>query len=273
MTPEGLLPLVAALVAAGALTGFASGLLGIGGGGILVPVLYEAFTLVGVDPSIRMHMALGTSLAVIVPTSLRSFSAHRGRGGVDVGFLKSIAPFTLAGVIVGSVLASFVSSAFLKAVWVVIGSALALKMALGCDDWRLGDRLPDFFAVAGFAFVTGIASVLMSIAGASFMVSYLTLYNWPILKAVATSSGLGPIVAVPGVAGFIWAGWGQEGLPAFSVGYVSILGAALIIPSSVLMAPIGARLAHGIEKRWLELVFAAFLALVAMRFAFNLLAG
>ncbi len=270
---EGILVMVVALVLAGALTGFVAGLLGVGGGGILVPVLYETFTFMGVDPAIRMHLALGTSLAVILPTSLRSFAAHRVKGSVDMALLKRIAPWLVAGVVFGTVIASSVDSRILKAIWVVFGGALAIKMAFGRENWRLGDDLPKAPWVEVFSFLVGVVSVLMSIAGAVFVVTYLTLYNRPLLPSVSTASGLGPLVAIPGMIGFIIGGWGEPTLPPTSLGYVNLLGAAVIIPASVLMAPVGAKLAHGVSKRTLEKIFAVFLALVAIRFAVSLMGG
>jgi uncharacterized protein len=271
ITVGGFLLLAAALVGAGVITGFLSGLLGIGGGGILVPVLYETFGAVGVDASIRMHMALGTSLAVIVPTSIRSFRAHLSRGGVDMTLLKRLGPWMVTGVIIGAAFAGFASSEKLKWVWVIFGSLLALKLALGRDDWRLGDDVPKPPVVEIYGLLVGFVSVLMSIAGASFIVAFLTLYGRPMIQAVATSAGLGPLVSIPGAIGFVIAGWGDPLTPPFSLGYVNLLGAALIIPASVLTAPAGVRLAHGLPRRGLELAFAAFLALVALRFLVSLL--
>lgn len=270
--PAGELVLLAmALLAAGLITGFLSGLLGIGGGGILVPVLFETFGAVGVDPSIRMHLALGTSLAVIVPTSLRSFYLHRAKGGVDMSVLGRLAPWMIVGVIAGTLFAGAVESDVLKWVWVICGTLLAMKLALGREDWRLGDVLPKPPSVEIYGLLVGFVSVLMSIAGASFIVAYLTLYGRPIIQAVATSAGLGPIVSIPGVLGFIWVGWGDPMTPPLSLGYVNLLGAGVVIPASLLAAPAGVRLSHGLPKRKLELAFAAFLFLVAMRFLASLL--
>lgn len=267
---EGIVMMVVALLLAGALTGFVAGLLGVGGGGILVPVLYETFTLLDVEPTIRMHLALGTSLAVILPTSLRSFAAHRAKGGVDMVLLRRIVPWLVAGVVFGAIIASSVDSRILKAIWVVFGGGLALKMAFGGDDWKLGDELPKSPWVELFSFCVGTVSVLMSIAGAVFVVTFLTLFNRPLLPSVSTASGLGPFVALPGLIGFIAGGWGVANLPPASLGYVNLLGAAIIIPASVLFAPVGARLAHGVSKRTLEKIFAVFLGLVAIRFAASL---
>lgn len=264
--------LAAALVCAGLLTGFLSGLLGIGGGGLLVPVLYETFGAIGVDPGIRMHMSLATSLAVIAVTSWSSFRAHRARGVVDLGVLRRLGAWVFAGVLVGILVASRSSSDGLKWMWIVFGSIMALKMALGRDDWRLGPELPKSIAVELFAVAVGFVSVLMSIGGGAYMVTLMTLYGRSLLQAVATSSGFGPLIAIPGMIGFAWAGWGTDGLPPLSLGYVSVIGAAAIIPSGIIAAPWGVRLAHGIPKRRLELAFALFLTLVVARFAVSLLA-
>jgi uncharacterized membrane protein YfcA len=263
--------LVAALLAAGLVAGFLAGLLGIGGGGVLVPVLYEIFRVLDVEPQIRMHLALGTTIAVILPTALRSFATHRAKGAVDMDLLKRVAPFIVAGVIVGVLTAKVSSGATLKWVWAIAAGLVALKMALGREDWRLGNHLPPFPWPEIAAVVIGLLSTLMSIGGATFTVPLLTLYGFAILPAVATASGVGPMIALPGVIGYAWAGWGADGLPPFSVGYVNLLGLAIIAPVSVFAAPFGARLAHAIPRRRLELAFAAFLAAVSVRFLVDLL--
>lgn len=272
LSSDGLAALAAALVLAGLVTGLLSGLLGIGGGGILVPVLYETFGATGVPPEIRMHMALGTSLAVISATSWSSFNAHRSRGAVDMDIIRRLAPWVLAGVVLGVLAAARVSGNTLKWVWIVFGSAMALKMALGRDDWRLGDALPRNPLVELYALAVGLISVLMSIGGGAYMVTLLTLYGRPLIRAVATSSGFGPVVAMPGMLGFVWAGWGGDDLPPLSAGFVSVVGALLIIPAGMLAAPLGVRLAHGIPKRRLEAAFATFLAVVVARFLGSVLA-
>ncbi|MDQ8699529.1 sulfite exporter TauE/SafE family protein [Hyphomicrobium sp. LHD-15] len=257
--------LVVALLAAGLMTGFLAGLLGIGGGGVLVPVLYETFTFLHVPDAIRMHMVLGTSFAVIVPTAIQSFRSHRAKGAVDETVLKRLVPYVVAGVLLGITLVSLVSSGGLKWVWIVCGGLLSIKMALGREDWRLANDVPDNWIVRAVAFLIGLISTLMSIGGGMFIVTMFTLCGWSILKAVATSSGFGPFIAIPGLLGYVWAGWGNPDLPPVSLGFVSVLGATLIIPMSVLAAPYGVRVAHGISRRKLELAFAAFLFVVSMR--------
>lgn len=263
--------LVAALLAAGLVAGFLAGLLGIGGGGVLVPVLYEAFGAVGVEPDVRMHMALGTTLAVIIATSLRSFAAHHAKRVADLALLKRVAPWVLAGVVAGTLTAEAASGTALKWVWAIAASVVALKMALGREDWRLGDHLPAFPWPQIGAVAIAYLSTLMSIGGATFVVPALTLYGYAILPAVATASGVGPMIAIPGTLGYMWAGWGVEGLPPYSLGYVSLIGAAIIIPVSVFAAPFGVRLAHAIPRRRLEFAFAAFLGVVALKFFVDLL--
>ena len=263
--------LAAALAGAGLVTGFLAGLLGVGGGAILMPVLYELFRFVGVDEAVRMHMALGTSLAVIVPTALRSFSGHYAKAAVDMAVWRRLAPWVAGGVVLGVVTAKYASSAALKWVWVGAGSLIALKMALGRDSWRLGDRLPASRVIEGVAVLIGFVSALMSIGGGMFIVALLTLYGTPILQAVATSSGFGPIISIPGALGFMWAGWDASGRPPFSFGYVNLLAAALIIPTSMLAVPFGVRAAHTIPKRNLEIAFAVFLTCVVARFLWTLM--
>ena len=264
--------LVLALLAAGVATGLLAGLLGIGGGSILVPVLYEVFGSLGVDDAVRMHLAVGTSLAVIVPTSLRSFAGHRARGAVDMDLVRSMALAVVAGVCLGAVLARYSNEAAIKGIWVAAASLISLKLFLGGQDWRLGDAIPGqpFRAIYG-AFV-GLLSTLMSIGGGVFVTALMTFYGHAMQRAVATSSAFGPIIAIPGTLGFIWAGWHAAGLPVGSLGYVNLLGALLIIPASVLATPFGVRIAHGISRRKLELAFATFLALVGVRFLLSLIA-
>lgn len=265
-----LIELLALLAGAGLLAGFLSGLLGIGGGGVLVPVLYEVFGVAGVSEDVRMHITLGTTLGVIAPTVFRSFRAFRARGSVDVAVVKRMGPWIFLGVVAGSVIAYYASSEVLRWIWVVFGTALAVKMFLGRDDWKIADTLPNPPWVEGIAFLIGLISTLMGIGGATFTVPYLTLYGFPLLKAVGTATGVGTIIAVPGIVGYVISGWGEPGLPPLSIGYVS-LGACLIAPLSVFAAPYGVHVAHGISKRKLELAFAIFISTVVARFLWTLL--
>lgn len=217
-----------------------------------------------------MHLALGTTLAVIAPTVLRSFAAHRARGAVDMGVVWRLGPWIALGVVAGTLIADRASSETLRWVWIAFGSALAIKMAIGRDDWRIADQLPRPPWLEAAALAIGMISTLMGIGGATFTVPLLTLHGRPLLQAVATATGIGPIIAIPGLIGYMWSGWDAAGLPPFSLGYVH-LGALLIAPLAVLAAPYGVRVAHGIPKRTLELAFAIFLAAVVSRFLASLM--
>lgn len=262
--------LIAVLAVAGLVAGFLSGLLGIGGGGVLVPVLYEAFGIGGVPEDVRMHVTLGTTLAIIAPTVLRSFSAHHSRGSVDMDVVRRMGPWIFLGVVLGILVAKGASSEALRWVWVVFGTLLALKMALGREDWRIADTLPKPPGLEGAALGIGLISTLMGIGGATFTVPLLTLYGRPILQSVGTATGVGMIIAVPGLIGYALSGWGAEGLPPLSLGYINLAG-LLIVPLSVFAAPFGVRTAHGISKRKLEIAFALFIACVVARFLWTLL--
>ena len=262
--------LLAMLLGGGLIMGLLAGLLGIGGGGIMVPILYEVFSAIGVDEAVLMHLCVGTSLAVIMPTSLRSFHSHKAKGAVDMEIIRSMVLPVVAGVVIGTLVARYSSSTILTVIWAGAATMMSLKMFFGRESWKLGDDIPGNPGRALYGLFIGTISTLMSIGGGAFVTMMMTLYGRPIHQAVGTSSGFGPMIAIPGTLGFIWAGWGVAGVPPGSLGYVSLLSAAIIVPVSVLAAPLGVRMAHGISRRKLELFFATFLALVASRFFWTL---
>ncbi|MFD1694729.1 sulfite exporter TauE/SafE family protein [Roseibium aestuarii] len=264
--------LALALIGAGAIAGFLAGLFGIGGGAVLVPVLYQFLTVLQVDESVRMHLSVATSLGIIIPTSLRSFMAHKRRGAVDLELLKSwIVPVPL-GVVIASLLAAHVSGAGLKGIFAVLAVILGLRMLFDKRGARIADDIPGFPIRPLCGALIGFFSTLMGIGGGVMNNTFMTLYGRPIHQAVATSSGTGILISIPGTIGLIWAGWGAEHLPPFSLGYVNLLGVALIIPVTVLMAPFGVKVAHALPRRRMEVLFGCFLLLVALRF-FASLAG
>ena len=265
--------MTAVLLIGGAITGYLAGLFGIGGGGVLVPILYEAFSALGVEESVLMHLVLGTSFAVMVPTAYRSYRKHLATGAVDTGLLRRLGPWVVLGVLLGSVLASGGKRGRAQVgVDRVRESSLASRWRSDAMTGGLGKELPQGWGLEAAAFAIGLVSTLMSIGGGMFFVALLTLYGRPILNAVATSAGFGPMIALPGVIGYIWAGWNAPDLPPLALGYVHVLAAAIVIPASVLAAPYGVAAAHRISKRKLELAFAAFLAVVALRLFISLVA-
>ena len=171
----------------------------------------------------------------------------------------------------GAVVARHAQGTTLKWIWVVLGSLMAFKLAFARDRWRLGNELPKGPLVAIWAILVGLASTLMSVGGTAFMTTLMTLYGRPLLASLATCSGLGLLIASPGALGFAWAGLGQAGLPVGSLGYVNLLGLALLVPAGVWAAPFGVRMTHGIAKRTLERLFAGLMTLVVLRFVVSLI--
>lgn len=264
--------LAISLVVAGALTGLLAGVFGVGGGAVIVPILYEVFRVIGVPEEVRMPLCVGTSLAVIIPTSIRSFNAHRAKGLVDMSVLKVWAVPAVLGVIAGSVIARYAPADLFKIVFVVVAVASALRLLFASDRWKLGTEMPGKVLMNIYGAIIGVLSALMGIGGGQLSSLFMTFYGRPIHQAVATSSGLGVLVSIPGALGYIYAGWPKmDLLPPLSLGYVSFIGFLLFIPTSIWTAPIGARLAHRLSKRRLEVVFGLFLLAVASRFLWSLL--
>lgn len=262
--------LALALLGAGLTAGLIAGLLGVGGGIVIVPVLFHLFTLLGFDPAITMHLAVGTSLASIVPTSISAVRSHLLRDAVDVVLLRRWAPAVVVGVVCGAAVASAVQGAVLTALFGTVALMVALYMTFVPDRVRLRDSLPGPAVQSVMAAVIGAFSAMMGIGGGTLTVPSLVLCDYPIRRAVATSSAVGMIIAVPGAIGFMVAGAGMPGLPPFSLGYVSLLGLVLIVPTAMITAPIGARLAHSVNPRVLKRAFALFLVLTSAHMFYSL---
>ena len=276
-----LLELALLLVAVGAVSGFLAGVFGIGGGAILVPVFYECFRLAGVPLEVRMPLCIGTSLAIIIPTAIRSARAHYARGAVDMEIIRQWWLPVLAGVIAGSVTARYAPERLFKIVFVVVAWSAALRLLLARETWKFGDDLPRGPLMKVYGFFVGILSTLMGIGGGLFSNLLMTFYGRPILQAVATSSALAVLISIPGALGYVYAGWPAAArypevaalqLP-FAIGYVSLIGAVLVMPTSLLTAPLGVRAAHAMSKRALEMAFGCYLFLVGSRFVISLLHG
>ena len=271
--PSGdLIALAAGVSASGLVAGVVAGMLGVGGGIVLVPVLYQALGIIGVDESVRMPIAVGTSLATIIPTSIRSTLSHHQHGAVDWPILQKWALPTVLGVFAGAWLAGQVGGRGLTAVFACGAGLLGLYMLLGRDEWRLGDGVPVDHRRWALGLGNGCLSVMMGIGGGTFGVTVMTLYGATIHRAVATAAGFGLIIAVPGSIGMILNGWSAEGLPPYSLGYVSLIGLSLIVPTTFAAAPWGVALAHRLPRETLRFVFGVFLCLTALRMGWAFLA-
>jgi uncharacterized membrane protein YfcA len=279
-TPQ-LVELVLLLLATGALAGFLAGIFGIGGGAVLVPVLYECFRIAGVPLEVRMPLCIGTSLAIIIPTSIRSWQAHHRRGSVDMDILKRWALPVLGGVILGSVIARYAPEKLFKIVFVGVAWSAAARLLLGKESWRLGEEMPTGIFMKAYGFFIGLLSTLMGIGGGLFSNLLMTFYGRPIHQAIGTSAGLAVLISIPGALGYIYAGWPAASrfpevaalqLP-FAVGYISLIGALLVMPTSLMVAPLGVRVAHLLTKRKLEIAFGIYLLIVSSRFVVSLATG
>jgi uncharacterized protein len=266
-----LLGLAAALLATGLVAGVLAGLLGVGGGIVIVPVLYHLFTLLGVDESVRMHAAVGTSLATIIPTSILSSRAHKKRGSLDMVLIKNLMPSMVVGVIVGSVASRFLSGASLTAVFACIALLVALNMAFKRDGFAMADGLPGTAGTALLGGGIGGVSTLMGIGGGTLSVPILHALRVPMHTAVGTGAMLGMVISFPGTLAFILNGLDVPLRPPFSLGYVNLMGFALIVPATLATTGWGAKLAHSINAKHLRRVFALFLALTAARMFYGLL--
>jgi uncharacterized membrane protein YfcA len=264
--------LAAAILVGGMITGILAGLFGIGGGAVIVPVLYEVFRILGVPDEVRMQLCVGTSLAIIVPTTIQSYRAHRAKGAVIENIVRQWALPAIVGVGVGSVLAAFAPGVVFKLAFVVIASVIAAKLLFGRETWRVADALPGRVAMAGYGFLVGLCSALMGVSGGSVSNMVLTLYGKPLHNAVATSAGLGVPITIAGTVGYMLAGLPHQALlPPLSIGFVSLVGLVLMAPVSSFTAGYGARLAHALSKRRLEIAFGIFLLAVSARFLASLI--
>jgi uncharacterized membrane protein YfcA len=253
------------LLLAGAVAGVLAGLLGVGGGIVIVPALYHIFSYLGVDPEVRMHLAVGTSLATIIPTSIRSVMAHNAKGNFDSTLFRGWVPGIVIGVLLGTWLATEADFTVLTLVFASVALLIALYMAFGNTDWHIAESLPPNPDNSVIAIVVGAISAMMGIGGGTLSVPILNLYGVPIHRAVGTAAGFGLVIAIPGTLGFMLGGWGNPLLPDFSLGYVNWLGFLLIVPATVLMVPLGAKLAHSLSQTGLRRAFALFLGITALR--------
>jgi uncharacterized membrane protein YfcA len=276
-----LIKLAVLLVAVGALAGFLAGVFGIGGGAVLVPVFYECFRLAGVPLEVRMPLCVGTSLAVIIPTSIASFRAHYLRGAVDMNILKAWWLPVLIGVVAGSITARYAPEQLFKYVFVVVAWSAAARLLLARERWKLGDDVPKGPLMRLYGFAVGVLATLMGVGGGLFSNLLMTFYSRPIHQAVATSSALAVLISIPGAIGYVYAGWpaaARFGDVAalqfpFALGYVSLIGAVLVMPTSLLTGPLGVKAAHAMSKRMLEMAFGIYLFIVGGRFVISLISG
>jgi uncharacterized membrane protein YfcA len=251
-----------AYLALGAFVGFLSGLLGIGGGSAMVPVLALVFAAKGFAPELVVHLALGTGVATILFTSVSSVRSHHRRGAVEWKVVLKMLPGVAGGTFGGALLAGALEARLLTLAFTLLIYALATQMLLGPSAAGTG-RLPGAAAMSAVGSAIGLVSSLSATGGASLTVPYLTKRGLGVHQAIGTAAALGWPLAAAGTAGYVLAGWGLAGLPRWSAGFVYLPALAWIVAASMLVAPLGARLAHRTPARTLKRVFAIVLYALA----------
>lgn len=266
-----LIELVGVLMIAGLFAGFVAGLFGIGGGFVVVPALLVVFTFFGVPSDIVTHMAIGTSLATIIVTSLRSFTSHRKRGSVDEYIIRDWTPWLIAGVVVGIILARYMDGRSLK--WVFSLGVFLMGIHFITPVFKpkkpISDEMPKGVVLAGIASFLGGFSALLGIGGGTIAVLVMTSCGRKIHQAVGTAAGFGTIIAIPGAIGFMALGWNVPGRPIGSFGYVNLIAFFSIVTMSYLTAPLGARAAHSLDAVALKRVFGVYLIVTSAIVLYN----
>lgn len=266
-------PFVVGLLATGVISGIAAGLLGIGGGAIIVPALATALSLMGYDGDVVQHIAVGTSLAIIIPTGIASARAHDKRGAVDHRVLRLWAPVIVASTLVGGLMAGWYSGNVLRIVFALMALFIAANIVLPFQERLMGHLGGSATTHRVSAAVVGYISALMGVGGGSLSVPTIHAFGASMHKAVGTGAAIGVFIALSGTLGFVVSGWSAEGRPPLSLGYVSLPALVLIGVTAALCAPIGATLAHRMEQRTLKLAFAAFLTFVGLNMLWKVVAG
>ncbi len=262
----------AAMLATGCIAGVLAGLFGIGGGIVIVPMLEAVLGYLGVDPAIRMHVAVATSLATIIPTSISSARAHYRRGAVDLDIVRRWAAYVLIGALLGAWIASALDSRALAVVFATVSLFVAIRMVFFPGTKQLTQSVPRTPWIIPIPVSIGVISTMMGIGGGVLSVMTLRLFNEQIHRAVGTAALFGLVISLPGTVGFMVTGIGDARVPAGTLGYVSLLGFAFIAPATVLFAPLGARIAHAFSARQLSMAFGGFLIIASARLFYRALA-
>ena len=266
-------PLIVGLALTGVVSGVFAGLLGIGGGAIIVPALAFALELMGFDSDAVQHVAVGTSLAIIIPTGISSALSHHKRGAVDVRVLKLWAPVIVVSTLIGGLMAGWYSGDALRIVFGVMAIFIAANIVLPFQQQLIGHLSASGLTHRIFAAVVGYISALMGVGGGSLSVPTIAALGATMHQAVGTGAAIGVFIAISGTIGFIVSGWNASGLPPLSVGYINVPALLLIGVLATLTAPLGAALAHRLDQKTLKRVFAIFLLAVGLNMLWKAFAG
>jgi len=255
---------------AGAVAGVLAGLLGVGGGIVIVPVLSVLFAWQGMPVEYQMQLALATSLASIIFTSLSSMKAHHSHGAVRWNVVKSLSPGIVIGSFAGSWIASLLSTNFLRVFFLCFLYYVSIQMFLNIKPKAHRD-LPDTKGMFGAGGFIGVISALVGIGGGTLTVPFLSWCNTPIHQAVGTSAAVGLPIALASTLGYVLSGLNKPGLPDHTLGFIYIPALVGLVVMSMLTAPTGAKIAHKLPVAKLKKAFAGFLFLMATRMLFQVL--
>lgn len=266
-------PLILGLSLAGCISGVFAGLLGVGGGVIIVPILSYAFEAMGFSGDAAQHAAVASSLAIIIPTGAASARSHYRRGAVDVAALKLWAPFVAVATLVGGLAARYVTGEVLRIVFGVIALLIALNIITPFQQRLMGHLKGSATTHRVAATIVGFLSALMGIGGGSLSVPTMAAFGATMHEAVGTGAAIGVFIAIGGTIGYIVSGWGVSGLPPFSLGYVNLVAFVLVGGFAALTAPAGAAIAHRLNQKTLRYVFAVFLVVVGLNMIWKAISG
>ena len=256
------------LLVSGAVAGTLAGLLGIGGGIVIVPIVTLLFESQDIGQGLAIKIALGTSLATIVVTAISSIYAHQRKQAVEWGLFRAMTPGVLIGSLLGAWLADLIPGKLLYAAFIVFLFAVSAQMALSRLSAHRG--LPGKFVLAGISGGFAVVSALMGIGGGSMNVPFLSFCGVPIKRAIATAAAIGLPISISATLGYIIGGLNETGLPAGSLGYVNLPVFGGVVAASLLFAPLGAALAHKLPDQLLRRLFAVFLFVMAVRMTLSL---
>ena len=261
---------ILSLTAAGLGSGFASGLFGVGGGIVRIPIFIFLWPLFGFNPDTLMHLAAGTSLTLAVPSAIMASRAQYRAGNLDINFLKTWIPGLVIGVIIGLVIMRYASSMLLESVFAVVIIIAAIQMLLISGRYHLGNEVPPGYLKSILSFPVGLLSVMMGISGGTLTTPLLTAYKYPIHRCIALATAGGLFISIIGAVGSIINGLGIAGLPKFSLGYIDLLAVLIMLPTVIIGAPYGVKLANHLSKEMLKKIFAIFMIVVALDMIRNL---
>ncbi len=262
---------IACLTLAGLGSGFASGLFGVGGGIVRIPIFLFLWPYFDINPDIIMHLAAGTSLTLAIPSAIMASRAQYRAGKLDFSFLKTWVPGLILGVIIGLVIMRFTSSRFLEFVFATVIIIAAVQMLFLSGRYHLGNDVPGGYLKSILSLPVGLLSVMMGISGGTLTTPLLTAFKYPIHKCIALATAGGLFISIIGAAGSVINGYGRAGLPKYTIGYIDLLAVIIMLPTVMIAAPYGVKLANHLSKERLKRIFAVFMIIVALDMIRNLL--